>query len=214
MRHSFNILVADDHAVVRAGVRQMLAETYPNCDFAEAEDAQQALDWARRREFDLIVLDISMPGRSGLDILRDLRAISTTTPVLVLSMHAEEQFAVRALRAGASGYLTKASVTPELIKAVEQVLGGRPYVSSSLAQHLATGLISGTGEPASTESLSAREFEVLRLIASGKSGKEIADALSLSFKTVSTYRTRLLEKLQVRSNAELARYAAREGLVP
>lgn len=213
MRHSFNILVADDHAVVRAGVRQMLAEAYPNCDFAEADDAQQALDWARRREFDLIVLDISMPGRSGLDILRDLRAISTTTPVLVLSMHAEEQFAVRALRAGASGYLTKASVTPELIKAVEQVLGGRPYVSSSLAQHLASGLISGAGEPASTESLSAREFEVLRLIANGKTGKEIASTLSLSFKTVSTYRTRLLEKLQLRSNAELARYAAREGLV-
>lgn len=210
-RRKLAVLLADDHAIVRAGVRQLLSTEY-DAAVTEAGTAQDALNAARQAKFDLVLLDISMPGRSGIDIVRELRAAQRDTAILILSMHGEQQFAVRALRAGADGYLTKSSVSPELIKAVEQVLSGRRYVSEELAQQLATAVASGERE-SGTEALSPREFEVLRLIADGKSGKEIAAELSLSFKTISTYRTRLLEKLGMHSNAELARYAAREGVV-
>jgi len=209
-----HVLLADDHAIVRAGVRQILAARFA-AEFVEAETAREALQAASRHKFDLILIDVTMPGRSGLDVLGELTAAQPRTPILVLSMHAETQFATRALRAGASGYVTKSSVASELLRAVEKVLAGERYICDSLAQHLAAVFQLG-GKPKHGglhETLSAREFEVLRMIAMGKSGKEIAAELSLSFKTVSTYRTRLLQKLDLRSNGELVRYAVRERLI-
>lgn len=210
-KRKLKILVVDDHAIVRAGVQQLLAREY-DAAITEAANAQQAAEAARKGSFDVIILDIAMPGRSGLSAIAELRAVAPQTPILMLSMHAEEQFAVRALRAGATGYVSKASVSTELIRAIERVINGGRYISEALAQQLACSVVTGDTD-ADAQSLSAREFEVLRLIAIGKSGKEIADELSLSFKTVSTYRARLLEKLRVKSNAELARFAVRSGIV-
>jgi two-component system invasion response regulator UvrY len=204
------ILISDDHAVVRKGIRQILAESL-DAEFAEAADSRETIELSSKGHWDLILIDINMPGRSGLDVLGDLRAYCPETPILVVSMHEEEQFAPRVLQAGAAGYINKSSMSKELIKAVKKVLAGGSYVSDKFAEYLAAALRSGTS-PGSSEKLSAREFEVLRMIAAGKSGKEIAHDLSLSFKTISTYRTRLLHKLDVRSNAELGEYAARAGL--
>ncbi|MEY2538510.1 MAG: two-component system, NarL family, invasion response regulator UvrY [Verrucomicrobiota bacterium] len=204
------ILISDDHAVVRKGIRQILAESL-NAEFAEAADSRETIELSSKGHWDLILIDINMPGRSGLDVLGDLKAYCPDTPILVVSMHEEEQFAPRVLQAGAAGYINKSSMSKELIKAVKKVLAGGSYVSEKFAEYLAKALRSGTS-PGSRETLSAREFEVLRMIAAGKSGKEIAHDLSLSFKTISTYRTRLLHKLDIRSNAELGEYAAREGL--
>lgn len=204
-------LIADDHAVVRAGVRQILSEKFA-AGFVEAQDAQAALEAARREKFDAIILDVSLPGRSGLDILPELKAEQPNTPVLVLSMFAEEQFAVRALRAGASGYVMKTGIPNELAHAVQIVQAGGRYVSPTFAQHLAAGVQSGVVSSGLAD-LSAREFEVLRMIANGRSGKEIAAELSLSFKTVSTYRKRVLEKLNLHSNADITRYALEHHLI-
>jgi DNA-binding NarL/FixJ family response regulator len=204
------ILISDDHAVVRKGIRQILAESL-NAEFAEAADSRETIELSSKGHWDLILIDINMPGRSGLDVLGDLKAYCPDTPILVVSMHEEEQFAPRVLQAGAAGYINKSSMSKELIKAVKKVLAGGSYVSEKFAEYLAKALRSGTS-PGSRETLSAREFEVLRMIAAGKSGKEIAHDLSLSFKTISTYRTRLLHKLDIRSNAELGEYAARERL--
>jgi DNA-binding NarL/FixJ family response regulator len=204
------ILISDDHAVVRSGSRRILAESF-DAMFAEATNARETIALASKGDWDLILIDISMPGRSGLDLLGDLKVHCPRTPVLVLSMHAEEHFGPRALEAGAAGYVSKSSLSEDLVKAVKKVLAGGSYVSESLAEYLGTALRSGT-PMASHQMLSAREFEVLRSIAAGKAGKEIAHDLCLSFKTVSTYRTRLLHKLDLHSNAELGEYAAREGL--
>jgi len=206
------ILIADDHAVVRRGVREMLGEEFPDAVFGDATTAQEALDQTWKQPWELILLDISMPGRSGLDVLRDLKAAQPRTPVLVQSMHAERQFAIRVLKAGAAGYITKDSLPEELIRAVKKVLAGGRYVSGSLAEQLAGFLTVEGGRPPH-EQLSDREFQVLRMLAAGRSVKEIGAELSLSIKTISTYRTRLLEKLELRSNAELALYAEREGLL-
>ena len=206
-------LLADDHPVIRAGVRGLLRERFPGAEFIEAATAREALAAARESgPFHGILLDINLPGRSGLEILGELREAQPRAPVLVLSMHSEEQFATRALRAGAAGYITKDQAPEELARAVEKVLAGGHYVSASLAEHLAAMLHSRAPE-AAHEALSAREFEVLRMLARGRSGKEIAALLSLSFKTVSTYRARLLQKLRLHSNAELAQYALRHGLL-
>lgn len=206
------ILLADDHAVLRSGLKLMLAEAFPNVVFGEAEDSRQALEAALSQLWDLIILDLSMPGRGGLDVLKELHAQCPKTPVLVLSMFSERQFAVRAFRSGASGYLTKASAGSELHKAVERVLAGGRYVSAVLAEQLASEL--GTiGTGVLHERLSDREFEILRLIASGKTVKEIADELSLSGNTISTYRTRILEKMKMRTNAELTHYAISNKLI-
>jgi DNA-binding NarL/FixJ family response regulator len=205
------ILIADDHAVVRRGVREMLGEEFPDAVFGDATTAQEALDQTWKQPWDLILLDISMPGRSGLDVLRDLKTAQPRTPILVQSMHAEGQFAIRVLKAGAAGYITKDSLPEELIHAVKKVLASRRYVSVSLAEQLAGFLTTEGGRPAH-EQLSDREFQVLRMLAAGRSVKEIGAELSLSIKTISTYRTRLLEKLDLRSNAELAIYVEREGL--
>ncbi|MEI6655014.1 MAG: response regulator transcription factor [Verrucomicrobiota bacterium] len=206
------ILIADDHAVLRSGLKLMLSGALAEATFGEAESCQQALDAALHQPWSLIILDISMPGRGGLDVLKEIRAQRITTPVLMLSMYAERQFAVRAFRAGASGYLTKASAGSELIRAVERVLAGGRYVSTVLAEQLAAVLGDHSCD-LSHERLSDREFEILRLIGSGKTVKEIAFDLSLSSNTVSTYRSRILEKMNLHTNAELTHYTISNGLI-
>ena len=206
------ILLADDHAMVRNGLQLILAAAFKEAKFGEAEDCRQALAAAIEHHWDLVILDVSMPGRGGLDVLKELKAQRPKTPVLVLSMYAEKQFAVRALRAGAAGYLTKASAGAELLKAVEHILAGGRYVSAVLAEQLASEL-APIGGGLLHERLSAREFEILRLIASGKTVKEIAVELALSGNTISTYRARILEKMKLRTNAELTHYAISNKLV-
>jgi DNA-binding NarL/FixJ family response regulator len=206
------ILIADDHAVLRSGLKLLIAEAIPAAKFGEAEDCRQVLDAALAHHWDLVILDLSMPGRGGLDVLKELMAQRPKLPVLVLSMHAEKQFAVRALRAGAAGYLTKASAGSELIKAVEHIMAGGRYVSTGLAEHLAAELAHPKGVLLH-DRLSAREFEILRLIASGKTVKEIAADVVLSGNTISTYRARILKKMQMRTNAELTHYAISNKLV-
>ena len=206
------ILLADDHAVLRSGLKLMLAGVFKKVEFGEAEDCPHALEAALAHSWDLVILDLSMPGRGGLDVLKELHAQRPKTPVLVLSMHTERQFVVRAFRVGAAGYLTKASAGSELLKAVERILAGGRYVSTTLAEQLVSELgDAGVGVPHAR--LSDREFEILRLIASGKTVKEIACELSLSGNTVSTYRTRVLEKMKMRTNAELTHYAISNKLV-
>ncbi|MBT3296668.1 MAG: response regulator transcription factor [Verrucomicrobia bacterium] len=206
------IFLADDHGLVRGGLKLMLAEALKDATFGEAEDCRQTLEATLGHHWDLVILDLSMPGRGGLDVLKELRAQQPKTPVLVLSMHAEKQFAVRALRAGAAGYLTKASAGTELIKAVKHILAGGRYVSAALAEQLAAEL-GRTDGGVLHERLSAREFEILRMIATGKTVKEIAYEMKLSHNTISTYRTRVLEKMQMRTNAELTHYAISRKLV-
>jgi DNA-binding NarL/FixJ family response regulator len=204
------ILVTDDHAVLREGIMRILATRLENVSFGEASNATEALEKAWEEKWHLILLDITMPGRSGLDILQQLRQAQPDTPILVLSMHSEDQFAVRVLRAGAAGYLTKNSDPNELVSAVQKILGGGHYISSSLGEKLAASLRHNIQPP--QELLSDREFQVMRMIASGKTLKEIAAELSLSVKTISTYRTRILEKMEMRTNAELMHYAIEHGL--
>jgi DNA-binding NarL/FixJ family response regulator len=206
------ILLADDHAILRNGLKLILAGAFKKAEFGEAEDCRQAIEVALAQPWDLVILDISMPGRGGLDVLKELHAQRPKTPVLILSMYVERQFAVRAFRSGASGYLTKASASAELLKAVERILAGGRYVSTALAEQLASEL-GGTGAGVLHERLSDREFEILRLIATGKTVKEIADELSLSGNTISTYRARILEKMKMRTNAELTHYAISNTLV-
>ncbi len=206
------VLIADDHPIVRQGLRQILAETVDMEVSGEAVNGQEALEQVRVGGWDALVLDITMPGRSGFDILKDVKQAQPHLPVLVLSIHAEDQLAVRALRAGASGYLNKENAPDELVKAIRKVVSGGRYVSPSLAETLAFGLDTALYRPRH-ETLSDREFQVMQLIASGKTPMEIAEMLSLSAKTVSTYRTRLLEKLDLKTNAELMRYALDLGLI-
>jgi len=206
------ILLADDHAVVRRGLKQILADEFKTAVFGEARNAQEAFDLACKEAWDVAVLDITMPGRSGLEVLREMRKSCPRLPVLVLSMHPENQFAVRVLKRGASGYMTKESAPEELVGAIKKVLAGGRYVSPSLAEKLATSL-SGEPHQAPQDLLSDREFQVLRLIASGKTVSEISIELSLSVKTISTYRSRVLEKMGLRNNAELMRYAMEHELV-
>jgi two-component system invasion response regulator UvrY len=207
------ILLADDHAVVRHGLRQILADEFKKAAFGEARNAQEALNLVWKENWDVVVLDITMPGRSGLEVLREIKKSKPKLPVLVLSMHPENQFAVRVLKRGASGYMTKESASEELVGAIRKVLAGGRYVSNSLAEKLATYLSSGENQKAPQETLSDREFQVLRLIASGKMVSEIARELSLSVKTISTYRTRILEKMGMKNNAELMHYAMQHQLV-
>src|SRR5580693_2530308 len=206
------VLIADDHAVFRRGLRETLAEAFSRVTFGEAKTAQETLEHVRRLEWDVVILDISMPGKSGLDILDELKRSRPKLPILLLSMHPEEQFAGRALKAGAAGYLTKESVPEELKEAVKKVAAGGRYVSATLAEKLASDLRAGADTPIH-ELLSAREFQVLRMIASGKTVKDIAEEISLSVKTVSTYRARILDKTGMKTNAELIRYALQTQLV-
>ena len=206
------VLIADDHPIVRQGLRQILSEIPDMVVAGEAVNGQEALDQVRAGGWDVLVLDITMPDRSGLDILKELKHQQPHLPVLVLSIHAEEQFAVRLLKAGASGYLTKENAPDELVKAIRKVVDGGKYISQSLAESLAFSLDVASDRPRH-EMLSDREFQVMQLMASGKTLTEIAEELSLSAKTVSTYRTRLLEKMNLKTNAEIVRYAIENGLV-
>lgn len=198
--------------MMRSGLKLLLTESFKGAEFGEAENSQQALDAALAQPWDLIILDISMPGRGGVDVLKEIRAHEIKTPVLMLSMYTEPQFAERSFRSGASGYLTKACAGNELVKAVERVIAGGRYVSTELAEHL-VGVLGGGARRLLHERLSPREFEILRYIASGNAVKEIARDLSLSGNTISTYRTRVLEKMNMRNNAELTHYAISNNLV-
>ncbi len=197
---------------MRHGLKQILADEFKRATFGEARHAQEALDLVWKEAWDVAVLDITMPGRSGLEVLREIKRSRPKLPVLVLSMHPESQFAVRVLKRGAAGYLTKESAPEELVGAVKKVLAGGRYVSASLAEKLATSLATDSQQPAQ-DRLSDREFLVLRQIASGKTVGEIAKDLALSVKTISTYRARILEKMGLRNNAELMHYAMQHQLV-
>lgn len=207
-----NVLLADDHAVVRQGLKQILSSELRGIYFGEASNAREAIERVSKEKWDVVVLDITMPGRGGLEVLKEIKATRPKLPVLVLSMHPEDQFAVRILKAGASGYMTKESAPLELVKAVRKVLAGGRYVSPSLAETMASLLAKDT-QKQPHERLSDREFMVLQLIASGKPVGVIARELSLSVKTVSTYRARVLEKMGMTNNAELTHYAIHNKLV-
>jgi DNA-binding NarL/FixJ family response regulator len=206
------ILIADDHPIIRRGLRQILAEQPDVTALGEAQNVQEVLKLVRREDWDVVVLDISMPGGGGLEALKDLKMLCPAAAVLVLSIHPEDQYAVRALQAGAAGYLTKDSAPEELVKAIRKVLAGGKYVSPSFAETLALRLDAGLERPPH-ETLSDREHQVLCLIASGKTVSQIAAELALSVKTVSTYRGRVLEKLGLETTAELMRYAIQNGLI-
>ena len=206
------VLIADDHAIVRKGLRQIVSETSDIIVAGEAGTGQEVLDGVRANDYDVVILDISMPGGDGLNLLKILKKEKPRLPVLVLSVHPEDQYAVRALRAGAAGYLTKESAPEELITAIRRVSNGRKYVSSLLAEKLAFHLESNT-EIKLHEKLSDREYQVLCMLAAGKPVKEISHELSLSVKTVSTYRARILVKMRLKNNAELTHYAIKHGLV-
>jgi two-component system invasion response regulator UvrY len=206
------ILIVDDYELVRNGVKKIVAEQPGETTFGEASTAQEALNLIREENWDLVVLDISLGGRNGLDVLKESKLIRPHLRVLILSIHSDEQYARRAFRAGAAGYITKDSPRAELAKAINKVMEGGRYVSSALAEKLIFDLERGTDRPRH-ETLSDREFEVMRLIASGKTVGEIANLLSLSDKTISTYRARLLEKMEMKTNAELTRYAIENKLV-
>src|SRR5882762_8754405 len=206
------ILIADDHAIVRRGLKKVLAETSDIVVAGEATNGREALEKLQAGNWDVLVLDINMPGRSGLDILKDIKRLRPELPVLVLSMHAEEQFATRTLKAGASGYLNKESAPEELVKAIRKVCSGGKYVSATQAERM-VGELTGDTDKLPHELLSDREYEILCLIASGKTPTQIAGELSLSVKTVSTYRARILEKMNLTTNAQLTHYAIKGGLV-
>ena len=206
------VLIVDDHTIVRCGLRALLANEFRGAAFGEAADARQAFAQLRKTQWDIVLLDITLPGKSGLELLKELRAEWPLLPVLVLSGHPEDQFAVRVLKAGAGGYLTKESAPEELAKAIHKILDGGRYVSPALAEKLVLG--AGTDFTRTPhEMLSDREYAVMALIASGKTVKEIGDELSLGAKTISTYRARVLEKLNVKTSAEVVQYAIRNGLV-
>ena len=206
------ILVADDHPIVRQGLKQILSE-YPDMTVAdEAGSGKEVLSKIAKKDYDIVLLDISMPGRNGLDILKELKSKKPKLPVLVLSIYPEDQYAVRVLKLGAAGYLTKESVPEELVAAIRKVARGRKYVSNYLAEKLASDLEIDAEKPLH-ENLSDREYQVMFMIASGKRLKEISEELSLSIKTISTYRSRIMDKMKMKNNAELIRYALQNSLV-
>jgi two-component system, NarL family, invasion response regulator UvrY len=206
------VLIADDHAVVRQGLRQILSDCSDIAVGGEAANGQEVFEKARGAKWDLVVLDISMPGQSGVDILKQLKHEQPELPVLVLSMHPEDQFAERALKAGASGYLTKESAPEELVRAIRKILAGGKYLNPALAERLAFSRQTTDARPLHA-TLSDREYEILCRIASGKTVSQISNELSLSVKTISTYRARVLEKMGMKTNAELTGYALRHQLV-
>jgi len=206
------ILIADDHSIVRRGLKEILLEEFHDAQITEVNDGAELLHHARIAAFDIIISDLTMPGRNGLEALKQLKEEYPSMPVLILSMHPEDQYAMRALRAGAAGYLTKESASEELINAVKKILSGRRYISSAVAEKLAEQLDADHSKELH-EALSDREFHVLKLIASGKTVSEIAEILSLSVTTVSTYRARILLKMNQRTNAALTHYAIENKLI-
>lgn len=206
------ILIADDHTIFREGLKHILAE-YPDLVVAdEASNGQEVLDKIWKNNYDMVLLDITMPGMTGLEVLKQLKNDKPKLPVLILSMHPEEQYAVRVIRAGASGYLTKESAPDELITAIRKISQGRKYITSSLAERLASEFEAESEKPLH-DILSDREYQVLRMIAAGKTVKHIAQELSLSIKTVSTYRTRIMEKMKMKTNAEVMHYVIKHQLL-
>ena len=211
MKKPIRVLIADDHAIVRQGLRQILSDTPDLTVSGEAENGVQAVQMVRAGEWDVVLMDVSMPDRNGIDALKLIKKEHPRLPVLILSMYPEEQYAIRALKAGAAGYLTKQSAPELLVTAIRQVASGKKYVSPSLAEELANAIGDDSERPPH-EKLSDREYQTLCMIASGKTPTEIAEALNLSVKTVSVYRTRLLEKMNLRNNAELTHYGLKHGL--
>lgn len=206
------ILIVDDHFIVRKGLVAILTEIPDAVEVVEAESGEEALAKVHESGYDLVLLDIALPGKRGLEVLREMKAAFPQLPVLMLSMHPEEQYAVQSLRAGASGYLTKGSVADELMLAIQKVLKGGRYIGAVFAEKLAYGVISNSDKPLH-ETLSGREYQVLLLIAAGKTPRLIAQHMSLNVKTVNTFRSRLLHKMNLTSNAELARYAIEHKLL-
>jgi two-component system invasion response regulator UvrY len=206
-----NVLIADDHALVRHGVMQIIRQGFPDARFTECASAQEVLDQVWRARWDVVILDLSMPGRSGLETLHEIKRTAPELPVLILSMHPEDQFALRLLRAGAAGYVTKSCSSSDLLVALRKVVDGGSYLTFRVAELLAANLRSETSRHPH-ENLSDREFEVLLAIAAGKTVGEIAREFSLSVKTISTHRTRILRKMGMNSNAQLTHYAIRSRL--
>jgi two-component system invasion response regulator UvrY len=206
------ILIADDHSIVRKGIRQIISEEFREAEIEEVANSSELLLAVRNREFDVIISDLSMPGKNGLEVIKDLRAQGIKTPVLILSMHPEDQYAMRVFKAGGAGYLTKESAPEELVKAVYQVTAGKKYISSSVAEQMLLQMNDEHEKPLH-DRLSDREFTVFKMIASGKSVGDIAEELKLSVPTISTYRARIIEKTHLKSNSEITRYAMNQGLV-
>ncbi|MEO5563981.1 MAG: response regulator transcription factor [Chitinophagaceae bacterium] len=206
------ILIADDHAIVRKGLKQIILEEYPSAKVEEVGDAESLIGKTIQDEWDIVICDLSMPGRSGLDALRQIKQTSPSLPVIIMSVHPEDQYALRVLKAGASAYLGKDTVHSELIKAIQSARIGKKYITPSIAEKLAYAFENDSGQE-THQSLSDREFDVFKLIAGGKSISGIAGQLTLSITTVSTYRARILEKMNMHSNAEMTRYALEKGLI-
>jgi two-component system, NarL family, invasion response regulator UvrY len=207
-----HVLIIDDHAAIRRGLQTMLEDEFEDVEVSGAGDAPSAVEQLRARSFEIVLCDINLPGRNGIEALKEIKFAQPNTPVLMLSMHPEEQFAIRALKAGASGYLTKSCEPEELVTAVKTLLAGRKYINASVAEQLASSVLQ-PGERAPHERFSDREHEVFLLLASGKAVKEAAAELNLSVKTISTHREHILRKMGMRTNADLTLYAVKNGLV-
>jgi len=212
MSHMLKIIIADDHGIFREGLKQVIAGTANMSVTDEAADGTELLAKLRTNDYDLVILDISLPGRSGLEILAETKSMRPKLPVLILSMHPEEQYAMRALKSGASGYLTKGSSAQELIEALQKIALGKKYVSASMAELLASRIGSDSDGPLH-ERLSDREFQVMRMIAAGATPRKIAEELLVGIKTVNTYRVRVLQKMEMKCNADLTRYAVQHKLM-
>lgn len=207
----YKILIGDDHAIIRKGLRQILREEITDCEIDEAADGSEVIRKINEKLFDVLILDISMPKRNGIDILNQLKIEKPDLPILILSIHPEEQYAIRVLKAGAAGFINKASAPEELVQAIRKITGGGKYISPVVAEQLATNILGS--EQAPHEQLSDREYQVMLLIAGGNTVKEIAEELALSIKTISTYRSRLMEKLNMDNNAKITKYVLQNNLL-
>jgi two-component system, NarL family, invasion response regulator UvrY len=212
MTEKIRVLIADDHAIIRQGLKQILSDTDDMEVTGEADGGILAVQLIREHQYDVVLLDVSMPDRNGIDTLKQIRKEAPKLPVLMLSMHPEEQYAIRALRAGAAGYLSKQGAPEQLVTAIRQVASGKKFVSAAVAEELANAIGEDLERPPH-EKLSDREYQTLCMISSGKTLTQIAEQLNLSVKTVSVYRARLLEKMKLRNNAELTHYGLKHGLV-
>jgi two-component system invasion response regulator UvrY len=208
-----NVLVVDDHALIRKGLKQILDDTSDIRVIGEAETGMEAIRMVRDNKYDMALLDITLPDKYGIDVLKQMKLQCPTLPVLILSMHPDEQYAMRSIKAGASGYMNKQSAPSQLVTAIRKVASGKKYISSELAEQLADGLTNDKPQDVSHKILSNREYQTLCLMAAGKSLSEMADIMSLSAKTVSVYRSRMLEKMQLKNNAEAVRYAINNHLI-
>jgi DNA-binding NarL/FixJ family response regulator len=206
------VLIADDHAIVRKGLKQIITDTYPTAQITEVSNVESLISEVMKSGWDLVITDINMPGRSGVEALYQVKQIDPKLPVLIMSMYPEDQYALRVLKGGASGYLSKETIHEDLVKAIQAILVGRKFITPSIAEKLAGALDAG-GNKELHEILSDREFDVLKMLAQGKSVSEIADQLALSATTVSTYRSRIMDKMRMKTNADLTRYALEKKLI-